>query len=87
MEMEDTGVSIDEMVHSTVDNLFTTTVISPSLLYSDNSRNPPPRNREAGKDAVVMAVVVTMADVMVMAVTMEHVAGGGNGAMAAVTVM
>lgn len=34
-----------------------------------------------------MAVVVTMAVVMVMAVTMEHVAGGGNGAMAAVTVM
>ena len=32
-----------------------------------------------------MAVVVTMA--VVMAVTMEHVAGGGNGAMAAVTVM
>ena len=30
-----------------------------------------------------MAVVVTM----VMAVTTEHVAGGGNGAMAAVTVM
>ena len=34
MEMEDTGVSIDEMVYSTVGNVCTATVISLHLLFN-----------------------------------------------------